>query len=587
MKPATITGAHMQRLIGDLIQRQRRLKHLTQAELGDNRVSKSYISAIERGKTHISSELLHFFAQKLELPENYFLEAAEAINEIEQRSQHVSVQLPPPKNYQTQNEILSLLETVKEHDDYYQKSFPRQALTLAPGVIELLPLAKRARYYLLKGKFAQEKQELTVALQAFESALTFASEELQPVILDYLGQNYALAEFHRTALNYHQRALALVSSSPETIPTKFLFLLKLHYGDDYYALENFEEAYKAYEQASMHLSMIPEVNISSQLYWRMGHCLSITINQSIASAFIRRSPSSLEEVEQTFNHARDLLSQSVILYRVCRNLRGENKARLVLTQTLLDQNYWHTLLASENGLALSSGKNSFTPAEVEEQCYQILQNNYTLADPQAPPASEDEGSSLLALGYLIDAHIQSTHQVRYPGEHEDKAILHLQKAMQLYQKGLIEARLSWHTIRQILQTQTTNASRELPHLPILPDTSRQEIKSQPDAIPGLLEIYFAMGEAAEILSSITTNKEIQQTSYRRANQFFNLAHLLAKEVTTKNVEGTQAAFRFYRRCVLLFERRQQQDSPLAEETNDLLLDILRTSFEHIQMSMLH
>src|ERR1700675_518851 len=73
----------MQLSCGDIIRQLRRQYNLTQTELGSDRFSKSYVSAVERNKIIPSAQALRYFAEQLNKPEDYF-------SNLLQRPEHMS-----------------------------------------------------------------------------------------------------------------------------------------------------------------------------------------------------------------------------------------------------------------------------------------------------------------------------------------------------------------------------------------------------------------------------------------------------------------------------------------------------------------
>src|SRR5215831_9378910 len=77
--------------VGELIRQLRRQKNLTQSELGADRYSKSYVSAVEKNAIHPSVSALRFFAEQLDQRSDYFTALLESTNNIKQ-----STMLPGP-----------------------------------------------------------------------------------------------------------------------------------------------------------------------------------------------------------------------------------------------------------------------------------------------------------------------------------------------------------------------------------------------------------------------------------------------------------------------------------------------------------
>ena len=63
----------MQQPVGEIIRQLRRQRSMTQTELGGDRFSKSYVSAVERDKIVPSMDALRYFAEQLDQSRDYFL----------------------------------------------------------------------------------------------------------------------------------------------------------------------------------------------------------------------------------------------------------------------------------------------------------------------------------------------------------------------------------------------------------------------------------------------------------------------------------------------------------------------------------
>jgi transcriptional regulator with XRE-family HTH domain len=70
--------------IGESIRQLRRQQNLTQSELGGERYSKSYVSALERDKITPSLQALQFFAGQLGQSDNYFTTLFEQTEHLKQ-----------------------------------------------------------------------------------------------------------------------------------------------------------------------------------------------------------------------------------------------------------------------------------------------------------------------------------------------------------------------------------------------------------------------------------------------------------------------------------------------------------------------
>jgi tetratricopeptide (TPR) repeat protein len=169
----------------------------------------------------------------------------------------------------TRGEGFHLLSLLLERADY---SFIRamEALPpLAPELIAALPPSEQANYFFLEGMMAHRRQEHEVALHALERALPLASAQLQPAVLDALGQHYYLTRSYATALHYHHRAFVLLQHAAlRESEHALLFPVTLHCGEDYRALGAYMQACDMYERALPHLHAEHEMKSAALLISR-------------------------------------------------------------------------------------------------------------------------------------------------------------------------------------------------------------------------------------------------------------------------------------------------------------------------------
>src|SRR5262249_23692002 len=150
--------------------------------------SKSYVSAVERDKIIPSMEALHFFAEQLNQPSDYFVNLK---RDTEERQQRFPTLQTAQEDYpDVQEEFLNLLDILLEGTE--QRTFPlaHDLPILSSAMIATLPPQRQAHYSFLRGLAAQEQKDFSTALKAFEQALALAPAKHQPAILDELGNCY-------------------------------------------------------------------------------------------------------------------------------------------------------------------------------------------------------------------------------------------------------------------------------------------------------------------------------------------------------------------------------------------------------------
>ena len=170
----------MQQSIGELIRQLRRQRSITQTELGGEQFSKSYVSAVERDKIIPSNEALHYFAEQLEQPYDYFRSFIQLNNGHAAPAQTSTI-------IQAQQELHALLHSLLELALRVRTTRSCTLPPLDPGLQETLPIEEQGYFAFLLGLDAQEQQNLSGSLAALEQALALAPSHYQPAILDELG----------------------------------------------------------------------------------------------------------------------------------------------------------------------------------------------------------------------------------------------------------------------------------------------------------------------------------------------------------------------------------------------------------------
>src|SRR6202165_550848 len=197
-----MTVVEREQSIGESIRQLRRKQNLTQSELGGERYSKSYVSALERDKITSSFQAIQFFAGQLGAPEYYFTTLLEQTEHLKQlavlyEQSHINTgERPVPEGEWV---FLDVLLKSAHHADLQAL---RELPSLSNEAIATLQPINQARYAFLTGLIAQQKQQYDAALYAFESALSLAPTKHHAAILDALGRNYFLTHAYATALNY-------------------------------------------------------------------------------------------------------------------------------------------------------------------------------------------------------------------------------------------------------------------------------------------------------------------------------------------------------------------------------------------------
>jgi len=464
----------MQQQIGEFIRQTRRQQNLTQSELGGERYSKSYVSAVERGKISPSSDALHYFATQLEYPNDYFTSLFQDINTAKELvvSGVAEVKNSSGTNGLTlQNETLTLLDILLANVES-STSFAHYELPILPSeVFTSLPAQKQARYYYLMGLVAQEHKDYTSARQSFEYALFHASTEQQVAILDELGLNSYLTQAYQTALSYHLRALDLLKKivrDDNGANTAQFFKVELHCGDDYRVMGAYEQACIHYENARMLLRPQHDIRTAGLLYRGLGYCLYAAMYQRTVVSLPEEQRASLEEMEREFQRAVGFLLQSRTLFQVSGDKVEECRTRLLQALVLIDLGNRRKQYGLKKREAGSNSTFTYGPAllnEAEEQCRQVLMH---WQNPEEETAlaqfAEQKVNMYVAIAYLIRVYTIRASLARLSGYNDTAKVEH-NVAVSLCQQVLASLSvqiLPLQELFRILSPQTQNIAQGYP-----------------------------------------------------------------------------------------------------------------------------
>lgn len=561
----------MQPSIGEFIRQLRRQSSLTQTELGGMRFSKSYVSAVERTKITPSIEALHFFAEQLDQPTDYFIKLKQDTDE--KGGLFSALQTSQRGHLDVQEEFLNLLDILLEGAGQHSLPLAHNLPTFSSEMIATLPPQRQAHYSFLGGLIAQEQKDFSTALHAFEQALALASTNHQPAILDELGNCYYLSHIYQTALGYHERALRSLEELPNDVASASRLRMELHCGNDYRALSGYEQACTHYERARQHLKATHDMRTAGQLYLGLGYCTYACAYEKTLTT----SPLPLQEAEREFQRAISYLLQSRTLYQISQGRLGESTVLLLQAMALLDLCTIRRQTNQEQirKAALPSTISSVTLLEeVQEQCHQVLilwQDAFV--DTSELP-TEVETFIFTALAYLIRVY---THRAAFArvGGYIDTANRERSLAAHLCQQVLdtFSAHTSpWTLVQDAIHIPMPSLIYQSSSLPRLPDLQMQR-GIHNDIIR--VELFFAAGELAEELGRAATTNEYAHDCHKQADQCYRNALTMARSVQLNEKHDPGSLLRYYQRCTSLLEERIQTSCESTEEHVRILLDILK------------
>lgn len=572
--------------VGETIRQMRRQQSLTQAELGGERFSKSYISAVERNKIVPSYEAMHFLAEQLGQHVDYF-EKLYVHDKNKKYATSVATNTSVHTNDEqaVQEKVLPLLNSLLEGAELYTVPFLHSFLPLTSDAVAKFSSDVQGRYAFLIGLIAQQKREFAVALASLERALALAPHRYRPAILDAMGTNYYYEQAYYTALDYHRRALldlqALQESTEGNTPEKTAALrLKIEFNcaNDYHAIGAHRHAAEHFEQARKYLRSTHDIKNAAQLYLKLGYCIYADVYHNTAN--VQTTEDSNKEIEREFQRAVSYFVQSRTLFQVSSDRLGEASARLSQAMVLLDLGT-HRRKVAEAKARLRSKLPVINCAtlldEAEEQCRQIL---LAWEPTTVYPTTKVENFLYTALAYLVRVATQRATIARL-SNYAETATREGSIATYLCQQvlnTLVEQTFPWTLIHDVAVTKERTFPTQAPSLPRIPEAAlHTEPSLRHEASRSV--ILFAAGEVAEMMGYIATQDAYAEACYERANQCFQAALNAYGSVFFTKEHDISYLYRTYLRCIETLEERKQLRPETEEKTNQVLLHFLKDAIQ--------
>ncbi len=265
--------------IAERVRQARIAANKTQQQLAGDTYSKSYISAVERGKMTPSVQALAVLAGRLGLPVSYFLGESEADLSVLAESS-AALRSTPERERLVREEALAL--QLGEAEWALRQRQPDEALARLGGEEppEDLSAMQRPRWYWLKGWALIQKRFLHEALTTLEKGLTVTealrsqapqaqrgslAEQAERLRL-YLGSAYYELRQAELAVEYHRRGLQAITEGVVSDP-ELKLRIYLALGHDYLLLGRFQDAVSFYDAASKQASDVAQPFAQSLIYW--------------------------------------------------------------------------------------------------------------------------------------------------------------------------------------------------------------------------------------------------------------------------------------------------------------------------------
>jgi tetratricopeptide (TPR) repeat protein len=338
------TEAISRAIIGERVRIARIAANLTQQELAGGTYSKSYISAVERGKMTPSFQALQMLAERLGRPISFFLGEGDTNPQAWATSGAATSTLPDEERQQREQEARNMLI---EAEAWLVKGQADKALAAlrveANEPPAALPLAERPRWYWLAGWAGVWGHRYTEAIGWLEHGLAVveaaraqapASQkarlaEMAERIRNHLGGCYYDQRQPAKAFEYHLRCLTAIINGTVTDPELKLLIYKA-LGNDTSMLGRHEQAIDFYQRACKLAEDMNDPRQRGLAYWGLGLVYKSNGDLFRAEAAFREAVDTFERLDDLELAARLHAMQGQVLTQLNEFERAEQHLRLAL-----------------------------------------------------------------------------------------------------------------------------------------------------------------------------------------------------------------------------------------------------------------
>lgn len=300
--------------LGERIRDIRQRRGLTQVELAGDDFSKSYVSAVERGKITPSLEALQILAERLDVPISYFLEPEVQETLVREEARAMILEAAAQIDGGQPEQAIGIL-----------RRLPTESLTEE----ELAPL----RYRL--GQAYIRLNQPTEALVELEAALRYArfieDAELVERIRNLIGLAHYQQGHYAQAVEHHRLCLKAINDGIIRDPV-FKLGIYSNLGNEYSRLSDHQQAIGFYREALAFAQDVVAPDRLAAIYWGLSQSYrelgdlrraklcaykSLTLYESIQSsrlaaqirtmyAMILAELGELDEAERCYREALDI-----------------------------------------------------------------------------------------------------------------------------------------------------------------------------------------------------------------------------------------------------------------------------------------
>lgn len=257
----SVVDANPLSALGDRLRAARLARGMSQENLAQPEFTKSYVSAVERGKARPSLKALELMARRLGIPLNEFLLAApvgENGMDVAALDEDLAYQLDHAKlllTTQRGDEALRLINTAAQEYHPYFDEFSAET---------------RCRFYRLRASAYLRVGEPNSARPDLDRALILAQQLDDPQEVErtrnMLGVVFSEQDLPQQALEHHRLCLRAIREGTVIDPTLRLNIFR-NLANDYWALKDTAQAIDAYKEA---LKLLEDTNNLEQqggVYW--------------------------------------------------------------------------------------------------------------------------------------------------------------------------------------------------------------------------------------------------------------------------------------------------------------------------------
>ncbi|GEM_PF-794147 len=380
--------------------------HLTQQQLAEGLYSKSYLSAIERGKMTPSLQAMTALAERLAVPVSYLLGESDVnLAALEESSALLKL---PADHVHIADEAAAMLQ-LNRAEEFLRRDQPHEALEVLGGSDEppeSFPPTQRPHWYRLAGWAAIALGKPTEAVGILEHGFHVAESlhlraprsqrahfaESVEWLRCFLGIAYCANGQTDLALKYHLQGLEAIDKKIATNVYLKLMIYK-GLGRDYLALGRYQESIKFYQFALKHAQDQADTRQHGLAAWGLG------MAYGRYGDLLHAKESYLEALKMLGVHGnlQNLVQIRALVGQVLANLKKFEEAEHHLRYSLEGSRKVGNLHLA--GIALGNLAALYIARNEPEQAVQVAQEALHLAEQSGDQRSAGELQYTLATAY--------------------------------------------------------------------------------------------------------------------------------------------------------------------------------------------